>query len=134
MDKDNVPQDDANMLEGKFKVIKYAVDKNGKYTTVRSVGWEPENVALEQAWDVVNREVEEAKKKVQSGERSPLAYYMAKNMMDAKLLSRYTGFSSRKIKDHLKPEIFKTLGNDVIQKYADVFNIQAENVVKLDGI
>ena len=32
MEADKVPQDDKNVLEGKLKVLKYAVDKEGKYT------------------------------------------------------------------------------------------------------
>lgn len=133
MEKDKVPQDDANMLEGKFKVLKYAVDKDGNYTTVPSVGWEPENVALEQAWDVVSEEVEKARRKVQKGESSPLAYHMAKNMMDEKLLGKYMEFSTGKIKAHLRPEIFKGLKPDILQKYADVFNIKTEELHCVDG-
>ena len=132
MDKDKVPQDDANMLEGKFKVIKYAVDKDGKYTTVPSVGWEPENVALEQAWEVVKEDVDAARKKVENGELSPLAFHMAKNMMDPKLLAKYIGFSSGKVRDHLKPESFSKLSQETLKKYADVFNITPEKLLKVD--
>lgn len=132
MDKDKVPQDDANMLEGKFKVLKYAIDKDGRYTTVKSVGWEPENVALEKAWDVVNKEIADAKEKVLKGELSPLAYHMAKNMMDEKLLSKYAGLSVAKIRDHLKPDVFATLKPDVIQNYATIFKIEATHISKMD--
>jgi len=132
MEKDKVPQDDANMLEGKFKVLKYAVDKDGKYTTVKSVGWEPENVALEKAWDVVNKEISDAKEKVLKGELSPLAYHMAKNMMDEKLLSKYAGLSVGKIRDHLKPDVFATLEPEIVRNYAHVFKIDANDITKLD--
>jgi hypothetical protein len=132
MDKDKVPQDDANMLEGKFKVLKYAVDKDGKYTTVKSVGWEPENVALEKAWDVVNKEIAEAKEKVLKGELSPLGYHMAKNMMDEKLLSKYAGLSVGKIRDHLKPVVFASLNPEIIQTYAHVFKIDPGDIMKVE--
>ena len=64
MKKEEVPQDDANMLEGKFRVVKYALNEKGEYEKVPSVGWEPENTALEQAWDVINERVETARQAV----------------------------------------------------------------------
>jgi hypothetical protein len=46
MKKKDVPQDDENLFEGKFKVVKYALDDDGNYGTVGSSGWEPENTVL----------------------------------------------------------------------------------------
>ncbi|MCG3167339.1 MAG: hypothetical protein POELPBGB_03129 [Bacteroidia bacterium] len=131
MDKDKVPQDDENLLEGKFAVVKYALDKNGKYVKVQSVGWEPENVALKQAWEVINEKVEEARKRVLSGEVSPLAYWIEKNMMDEKLVGEYMGFSKWKVKEHLNPQTFSNLPQDLLKKYAEVFKITVEELVKI---
>ncbi len=63
MEKDKVPQDDDNVLEGKLKVVKYAIDDDGSYTKVQTVGWEPENIVLYQAWEVINERVELVRKK-----------------------------------------------------------------------
>ena len=126
MEKDKVPQDDENLLEGKFTVVKYAVDKNGKYVKVPSVGWEPENVALQQAWEVISEKVEAARKRVLAGEVSPLAYWIEKNMMDEKLVGEYMGFSKWKVKEHLNPTTFQSLPKDFLKKYAEVFKISVE--------
>ncbi len=131
MEKEQVPQDDENLLEGKFTVVKYALDKNGKYVKVPSVGWEPENVALKQAWEVINEKVEDARKRVLSGEVSQLAYWIEKNMMDEKLIGDYMGFSKWKVKEHLNPQTFKTLSEDVLKKYAEVFKISVEELTKI---
>jgi hypothetical protein len=131
MDKEQVPQDDENLLEGKFTVVKYALDKNGKYVKVPSVGWEPENVALQQAWEVINEKVEEARKRVLSGEVSPLAYWIEKNMMDEKLVGDYMGFSKWKVKEHLNPAVFTALPADVLKNYADVFKITKDEFIKI---
>lgn len=131
MDKDKVPQDDDNLLEGKFTVVKYALDKNGKYVKVPSVGWEPENVALQQAWEVINEKVEAARKRVLSGEVSPLAYWIEKNMMDEKLVGDYMGFSKWKVKEHLNPAVFSKLPSDMLKSYADVFKISIEELTKI---
>lgn len=131
MRKEDVPQDDANMLEGKFKVVKYAVNENGEYVKVPSVGWEPENVALEQAWDVVHENVADARKKVVAGESSTLAYHMEVNMMDAALLAQHMGLHARVVKKHLVPAEFAALDNALLQRYADALMITVEELKQL---
>ena len=131
MKKEDVPQDDANILEGKFKVVKYAVNENGEYEKVPSVGWEPENVALEQAWDVVHEQVDEARKKVKAGTLSTLAYHMEVNTMDAALLGKHTGLSARAVKKHLEPAEFTQLDASTLQIYADALLLSVEELKKL---
>lgn len=131
MKKEDVPQDDANMLEGKFKVVKYAVNENGEYEKVPSVGWEPENVALEQAWEVINEQVEEARRKVAAGEWSTLAYHMEVNMMDPTLLGKHTDLPARIVKKHLSPSEFVALDNAMLQRYADALLITIEELKRL---
>ena len=75
MNKEQVPQDQENLNEGKLAKLYYATDEKGHYVKVNSIGWEPETVAMQQAWDVVNDEVEDAREKVIKGKASPLLYY-----------------------------------------------------------
>jgi len=126
MKKNEVPQDDANMLEGKFKEPCYAVDEDGKYTTVKSVGWEAKNVVMQQAWDAVHEKVEEVKKSVEQGELSPIAYYLEKQVMDLSVLKGYTGYCKWKIKRHLKMKHFNKLKDHQLEKYADAFNLDVQ--------
>ena len=107
MKKEEVPQDDEKLLEGKFKVMKYVVDDKGNYETAGSVGWEPENTVLNQAWEKINAQVEETAKKVRAGELSPIAYHMEKNIMEPAMLGQYMGFSKRKIKKRPFPDMRK---------------------------
>ncbi|MFN3405229.1 MAG: hypothetical protein ACK40G_14110 [Cytophagaceae bacterium] len=130
MDKDNVPQDKGG-LEWVKKVV-YATDKDGNYTKAHTCGWEPENVALNQAWEVINEKVEEARKKVQEGKVSPIAYHMEKNMMDESLVSDYMGISKRKVVKHLDPKEFNKLSEDTLKAYARVFKITIEQLIKTD--
>lgn len=123
MKKEEVPQDDANMLEGKFRVVKYALNEKGEYEKVPSVGWEPENTALEQAWDLIHEKVEAARQAVITGKLSPLAYHMEKNMMDAGLLGKHMGLPTRKVKRHLEPTGFATLDAATLQRYADALQL-----------
>lgn len=124
MKKNEVPQDDANMLEGKFKEPCYAVDENGKYTTVGSVGWEAKNIIMQDAWDEVGLRIEKVKQQVISGNLSPIAYYMEKNLMDVKILAAYMGLWRWTVKRHLKMKHFDKLSHVLLAKYAETFDIE----------
>ena len=123
MKKDEVPQDDANLLEGKLREPCYALDENGKYTTVKSVGWDPKNVIIQDAWKAVNEKIEYTKEQVEEGVLSPIAFYMEKQLMDVSILAAYTGFFRWTVKRHLKMKHFMKLNDQKLAKYADVFDI-----------
>jgi len=132
MKKNEVPQDDENLFEGKFKVVKYAIDDDGNYGTVGSLGWEPENVVLNQAWEEINKKVEETKRKIEAGELSPLAYHMEKNIMDVGMLSQYMDISKRNVSKHLEPSGFNSLDEKTLKRYAEVFDITVEELKKTE--
>lgn len=131
MKKEQVPQDNEGLHEGKFRDLCYAVDDDGNYVAVHSTGWSPKNEAMKQAWEEIHIKVDEARKKVIDGELSMLAYHMEKNIMAIKLLSQYTGISRRKIRKHMKPEVFANLETKVLQKYTDAFNISMEELTDI---
>ena len=132
MKKKDVPQDDENLFEGKFKVVKYALDDDGNYGTVGSSGWEPENTVLNQAWDEISNKVEATLKKIESGELSVLAYHMEKNIMDVGMLSQYMDISKRNVSKHLEPSGFSQLDEKTLNKYAEVFDITVEELKKTE--
>jgi len=126
MQKNEVPQDG-----GYLKVTRevcYAVDENGNYTKVLSDGWNPKTYALEQVWEQINENLQNLKQQVIDKKISPVAYYLEKNLMDLSVLSQYTGFGKWRIKRHFKPDIFKKLSNEKLEKYAEAFNITVEEL------
>lgn len=129
-----VPQDDANMLQGKFREPVYSIDEKGNYIIVKSVGWNPKNEVMQQAWDNINEKVEQVRQKVLKGELSPLAYYMEKNIMDAGLLAKYMGFWKWTVLKHLKPRYFNKLNEEIISKYAEILDIKPESLKSLKDI
>ncbi len=131
MKTNDVPQDDANMLQGKFKEPVYSIDTDGNYTTVKSVGWDPKNAVMQEAWDNVNEKIEQTRQKVLSGNLSPIAYYIEKNIMDAGLVAKYMGIWKWKVKRHLKPRNFEKLNDEILEKYAKVFSISKEELVDI---
>lgn len=130
MKKDEVPQDGDNLHHGTFKQLFYAVDNAGDYTTASSVGWEPENVAMDQAWEEVEKRVAEARARVESGEASPIAYYMERTLLDLPLLASKAGKFGWQVKRHMKPRVFKKLSAGMIARYAGIFGIPAETLRK----
>ena len=130
MDVNEVPQDPRDLKhDGNVRKLMYAVDKDGKYTGINSVGWEAENAALEQAWEDIDETIEKTIAQVRAGELSPVAYYMQKNLMDLALLASYTGKWKWQVKRHLKPAVFKKLDPQMLATYARIFNISVDELV-----
>ena len=127
MEKKEVPQDEG-LTEGLFEDICYALDENGNYTVVPTTGWQPKTDAMLQAWDVIHEKVERVRQQVLSGELSPVAYFMEKNLMDVKLLSDYSGLPKRKIRKHLKPSNFAKLEDKILGLYAETFGITVDRL------
>src|SRR5690606_10074847 len=102
MKEKEVPQDDG-MLQGKTRDLYYVLDENGNYVNALSTGWEPKNIVMQQAWDIIHEAVAGVRDQVLRNEASTLLYHMEKNQMDVKLLSQYSGVSKAKIKEHIRP-------------------------------
>ncbi len=103
--------------------VNYAVDENGQYKAVLSDGWTPKNDALDMALDEVSQRCNLILEKVKRGESSPLEYHAARNLMDVRLLSEYTGIPKRKIRRHFQPANFACLDEKVLAKYAEALRI-----------
>ena len=133
MKQDQVPQDKRNLNEGKVAKLYYATDEQGHYTKVNSIGWEPETVAMEQAWDVVNAEVEEARKRVTEGKASPILYFLKKNIMTVPMVADYVGTMSFIVRLHMRPFFFARLSRKTLEKYAYTFRISVGELTEMKG-
>ena len=129
MQKDDVPQDEA-LFDGMSEVC-YAVDESGRYVLAESAGWEPANIANLQAWEVIRAEVAAVLARVRAGELSPLAYQMARNQMDAKLLSGYAGLYCWQVRRHMKPRPFGKLNPALLARYAAIFKISVAELCRI---
>src|ERR1700750_974752 len=117
MKKDEVPQDLSSL--GKItKEVCYATDSEGKYTTELSSGWDVKITALDAAWGDIAKRIAAAKQLVLDGKASPLLFFMEYRLMDAAIVAGYTGFWQWQVKRHLKPDVFNTLSENKLQKYA----------------
>ena len=119
---EEVPQE-RGMMPDNIHEVCYAVDDDGHYVLTASAGWNPKNIANNQAWEVIEHEIAKALKGIHAGKLSPLAFHMAKNQMNPGLLAQYAGFSRWRVKRHLKPAVSKRLTPAVLEQYSDVFGI-----------
>lgn len=134
MNKEQVPQDEENLNEGKLAKLYYATDDKGHYVKVNSIGWEPETVAMQQAWDVVNNDVEEARAKVIKGEASPILYYVKKNIMTPSLVASYVGTLSLIVRLHCRPFFFKRMSRKTLERYAYTFRISVAELTDIERL
>lgn len=126
MKKDELPQD-ASALKDFTREVCYVKNEDGKYETELSEGWEVKSVALNNAWEEIDRRTQDARDKVLKGEASPVLYYLELHLMDLPVLAGYTGFRRWQIKRHMKPAVFKKLSDKKLKIYADVFEISVED-------
>ncbi len=127
MKKEDVPQDVSAL--GKITTeVCYATDKEGKYITQQSRGWDVKITALDVTWKNVEERIAAARQKVMNNEASPLLFFMEKSVMDIAILAGYTGFWKWQIKRHLDPLIFKKLSNKKLLKYAGVFDVTVDEL------
>ncbi len=132
MKKEDLPQE-PGALSRLTRELCYVKNEEGKYETALSKGWDIKKEALDSAWVEVNDRVEEARKAVVNGEKSPVYYFMELNLMDLSVLSGYTGFFVFFVKRHLKPSVFKTLSEKKLEKYARAFDISVSELKNFKG-
>jgi hypothetical protein len=134
MKLDEVPQDEAYLIEGKIRDVCYAVDKDGHYTRALSKGWTPKNEAIKLAWNRIYEHAEETRQQVLNGKLSPIAFYMELNIMDTGILANYMDISKRKVRKHLRMRGFRSLSPEMLSRYAEVLNITTEELVDAERI
>lgn len=133
MKEEDVPQDKESFKDrDKLKKVMYATNKSGNYTTVSSHGWEVEHQATLQAWEEVENELKEISDQIIAGNISPIAYYTKKNLMDIGLVAQHMSLWKWQVKRHLKPAIFAKLKQEVLEKYATVFNCKVDDLVNFN--
>lgn len=132
MKKEDLPQD-PGALDKFTREVCYVKNEDGKYETALSKGWEVKKQALDSAWEEVNERVEEARKAVANGEKSPVYYFMELRLMDLSVLSGYTGIFPFFIKRHFKPSVFKDLSERKLEKYARAFDITVSELKNFKG-
>ena len=113
---------------GQYRELLYSYGEDRQFEKTVGFHGEPDRVILQQAWDLFNERIEEARQKVLAGKASPVVYYMEKILADPMNLSMMAGIQIWKVKLHFKPWFFKRMGEKNMKKYAEAFNITVEQL------
>ncbi|MGD8176183.1 hypothetical protein [Marinimicrobium sp. ARAG 43.8] len=127
MDIDEVPQDKSSTYAGHKKVL-YARDRDGRYTSVSSSGWEVEARATLDAVEQYRDLARQALEAVRAGRRSPLYYHLYSARMEPALLASMAGVGRLRLWWHLKPGPFERLSEIQRKRYAEVLNLSVEQL------
>ena len=123
-----VPQDLKYFKDKVIRDLTYAIDEDGRYTSIVSDGWEVKNDALGIVWEDILEECEPIRQQVLEKKISPIAYHMKKNLQDICMLAAYSGIPKQKIKKHLRYDEFVNLDKATLQKYADALRLTVEEL------
>ena len=69
-----------------------------------------------------------------AGKSSPVAYYMEKILMEVPMLAAYMEIPKWRVRRHLKSTGFQKLKPGVLAKYAAIFGIPVEALIKPEFI
>ncbi|MEI6608758.1 MAG: hypothetical protein WCO53_03330 [Deltaproteobacteria bacterium] len=127
MKVNEVPQDDITYYEGKRRAC-YAINDKGKYVIVTSTGWNAEEVFNGLAVDELAANLEETRKAVLKGLKSPLAYHMERRQLIPTILAKTAGIATFRVKRHLRPEIFNELKPSVLERYSQALAVSMEEL------
>lgn len=133
MKKSEVPQDKSNLESVQVKELCYAVDEQGNYTTELSTGWEPKSIVQQETIKLLQERIAQAKEAIKENRLSPIVYYMELHRMDWATLAAYMSMWAWRIKRHAKPRVFNRLNQKTLQRYAEVFEIEVEELKNYKG-
>ncbi|MFA5262821.1 MAG: hypothetical protein WC378_03280 [Opitutaceae bacterium] len=129
MKKEDVPQDAGP--ESEVRRLIWALDENGRYVTVPSIGWDPSNTGFIKYWDFLRGLIRDARRAVEQGEKSPLHYWMTVNILDERMLADYMGLWTWQVRRLIRPSVFARLSPAILERYAAIFRIQADELRRL---
>jgi hypothetical protein len=72
---------------------------------------------------------EEVRQRVLRNETSPIEYFMYKRLLDPKSLAESMGMAVWRVKRHFKPDVFRKLDENTLQKYAKLFRVNVDDLL-----
>ncbi|MBN2159534.1 MAG: hypothetical protein JW807_09070 [Spirochaetes bacterium] len=119
--------------ESSSKRIKYSVDEKGEIVETYEEISEYSIIVAGTVEEVYADLAEKARERVRRNIASPLEYFMYRSQLEPDSLLALTGFSPREFKKHMKPKVFRTLEDDVLQRYASAFMVDIGTIKKFIG-
>ena len=121
----------ASITDG-LQTVSYTANSQGKLEQVKGPGWQPTGDVNRQAWQEIEKQIEQARNRVAAGRASCLYYYMVANQMSILLLARYSRQSPLLVLMHLIPFFFAILSETRLERYAALFQVTPEDLARGD--
>jgi hypothetical protein len=118
----------GNLVDANTRRVRYSVDDRGNVVEEYEEMTEYGVIVAENLFDLYRDRAEEAKERIRRKKASPLEYFMHQAQIEIELVIALTGYSRRQVKKHMKPDVYKTLGDDVLQRYAQAFLIDIDTI------
>jgi hypothetical protein len=106
----------------------YSFDKEKGYAKSIEFQNNANQTIIKQSWDAAAERLEAVRQQVLAGKASPIAYYMEKQLMEVPMLAAYMEIAKWRVKRHMKPGVFKKLSRNLLEKYASVLEITADQL------
>jgi hypothetical protein len=129
MKVNEVPQD-ITYYEGEKRAC-YALNDEGKYVIVTSSGWSAEEVVNGLAVAELAASLEETRKAVLKGLKSPLLYHMERRQMTPEILAKTAGIACFRVKRHFRPDVFVKLKSSVLDRYAKALAVTGQELISV---
>jgi hypothetical protein len=106
----------------------YKIDDQAKYTTTLE-RYADHLIMTVPFADASQEKAEEVKQRILRNESSPIEYFMYKRLLDPKALAQAMDIAVWRVKRHFKPNVFKKLDRNKLQKYAEIFNVTVDDLI-----
>ena len=105
----------------------YKLSDNGQYTLETEAPW-AEKVSVALIISGNRAYLEEIRRAVIAGRKSPLCYYLELRQMTPGMLAKAAGIASFRVKRHFRPEIFAKLKPSVLSRYTKALRVTLEEL------
>ncbi|MBP7341540.1 MAG: hypothetical protein PHG54_08240 [Smithellaceae bacterium] len=105
----------------------YKHNDNGQYVLEKDAPW-AEKVSVALIISSRRALLEEIRKEVLAGRKSPLCYYMEMRQLDPGMLAKAAGIATFRVKRHLRPEVFARLNPSVLDRYTKALRVTLEEL------
>ena len=111
----------------------YKHNDKGQYVLEADAPW-AEKVSVALIISSRRDNLEEIRKAVLAGQKSPICYYMEMRQMEPGMLAKAAGIAAFRVKRHLRPEIFAKLKPPVLNRYAKALRVTLEELKTVPNI
>jgi len=113
------------------EIILYAEKEDESYDAIKS-GSYASKYYLGNFFDMKEKLDRSLREDLRNSKISPVYYFMVMQDMGPRDLARRIGISMRKLRKHFRPEVFNSLDDATLQKYAVVFGITVDRVKEIN--